>query len=190
MQPASASSRWCSGEYGSITPSSGAPGATSDATGAPGRRGASTIGRSHSGQQLDVFVAELHERRAASCTVRAHQRERLVLAVLAGPQPRHRGLVVGPAGQVEAADPLDRNDRALPQRPRRRLHGQPRESARTPGTRSAARGTGDRSGRRTRAWHSGHITNAAIVVYGRSYGIPRTIVNRGPQFVQLMNGYL
>ena len=38
------------------------------------------------------------------------------------------------------------------------------------------------------ARHSGHILNAAIVVNGRSYGTPRTIVNRGPQFVQLMNG--
>jgi hypothetical protein len=27
-----------------------------------------------------------------------------------------------------------------------------------------------------------------MVVSGRSYGIPRTIVNRGPQLVQLMNG--
>ena len=28
----------------------------------------------------------------------------------------------------------------------------------------------------------------AMVVSGRSYGTPRTIVNRGPQLVQLMNG--
>ena len=32
------------------------------------------------------------------------------------------------------------------------------------------------------------MRNPAIVVSGRSYGTPRTIVNRGPQFVQLMNG--
>ena len=38
------------------------------------------------------------------------------------------------------------------------------------------------------AWHRGHIVKPAIVVSGRSYGTPRTIVNRGPQFVQLMNG--
>ena len=38
------------------------------------------------------------------------------------------------------------------------------------------------------ARQSGHIVNPAIVVNGRSYGTARTIVNRGPQFVQLMNG--
>ena len=38
------------------------------------------------------------------------------------------------------------------------------------------------------ARQSGHISNSAIVVSCRSYGIPRTIVNLGPQFVQLMNG--
>ena len=42
----SASSRWCSGVYGSITPSSRARGATVSVTAAPGLRGASTIGRS------------------------------------------------------------------------------------------------------------------------------------------------
>ena len=38
------------------------------------------------------------------------------------------------------------------------------------------------------AWHAAHITKPAIVVDGRSYGTPVTIVNRGPQLVQLMNG--
>ena len=38
------------------------------------------------------------------------------------------------------------------------------------------------------ARHRGHISNDAIVVSGRSYGTPRTIVKRGPQFVQLVNG--
>src|SRR3954451_7855303 len=38
------------------------------------------------------------------------------------------------------------------------------------------------------ARHAGHISNPAIVVRGRSYGTPRTIVNRGPQSVQLTNG--
>ena len=32
------------------------------------------------------------------------------------------------------------------------------------------------------------MTKPAIVVVGRSYGIPRTIVKRGPQFVQFRNG--
>ena len=33
-----------------------------------------------------------------------------------------------------------------------------------------------------------HISKLAIVVSGRSYGTPRTMVNRGPQLVQLVNG--
>ena len=45
-----------------------------------------------------------------------HQRERLVLALLASAQSRHRRLVVGPAGKVEAADALDRHDAPLAQR--------------------------------------------------------------------------
>ena len=32
------------------------------------------------------------------------------------------------------------------------------------------------------------MVNPAIVVRARSYGMSRTMVNRGPQFVQLMNG--
>ncbi len=38
------------------------------------------------------------------------------------------------------------------------------------------------------AWQAAHMTKPAIVVFGRSYGTPVTIVNRGPQLVQLMNG--
>ena len=38
------------------------------------------------------------------------------------------------------------------------------------------------------ARHRAHISKPAIVVSGRSYGTPRTIVKRGPQSVQLMNG--
>ena len=38
------------------------------------------------------------------------------------------------------------------------------------------------------ARHAGHISKPAIVVSGRSYGTPRTIVKRGPQFVQFTNG--
>ena len=35
---------------------------------------------------------------------------------------------------------------------------------------------------------SAHMAKPAMVVAGRSYGTSRTIVNRGPQLVQLMNG--
>jgi hypothetical protein len=36
---------------------------------------------------------------------------------------------------------------------------------------------------------SAHRGKAAIVVFARSYGIARRTVNRGPQFVQVMNGW-
>ena len=44
-RPSAAASRWCSGVYGSIRPTSRLPGATEGASGASGRRGSSTIGR-------------------------------------------------------------------------------------------------------------------------------------------------
>ena len=44
------------------------------------------------------------------------------------------------------------------------------------------------AGSRYSARQAGHISNAAIVVLGRSYGTSRTIVKRGPQLVQLVNG--
>ena len=44
------------------------------------------------------------------------------------------------------------------------------------------------AGSRYSARHAGHISNAAIVVLGRSYGTSRTMVKRGPQLVQLVNG--
>src|SRR3954449_8372059 len=95
--PASPSSRWCSGEYGSITPSSRAPGATAAATAAGSRRGASTIRgagpprrtppprREHDralgpAQQRRGLLAQLDER-DGRLHVGGHQRERLVLAV-------------------------------------------------------------------------------------------------------------
>src|SRR5262249_20680312 len=37
--------------------------------------------------------------------------------------------------------------------------------------------------------HASHIANTDIVVARRSYGTSRTIVNRGPHAVQLVNGY-
>ena len=49
---------------------------------------------------------------ARGLEVGGHQRERLVLAVLARAQRRHRGLVVCPAREVVAAEALHREDRA------------------------------------------------------------------------------
>ena len=86
-----------------------------------------------------------------------HQRERLLLAVLARAQPRDGRLVVGPAGEVEAADALDRDDRAGAQRLGHRTRsGSPlaahraAAAARSRGRRWAGRGSGGRRGPRTR----------------------------------------
>ena len=54
--------------------------------------------------------------------VLGHQRERAVLAVLARAQPRDGRLVVGPAREVVAADPLDRQDRAAAEQRRGGRH--------------------------------------------------------------------
>ena len=198
-QPAS---RWWSGEYGSITPSSGAPGATDGATRAPGRLGASTIGRAGDSSSSSRGRAHRHQV-ARRRGVGGHQREWLVLAVLARAQLRHRVLVLGQAGEVEAAEPLDGDDRALPERPRCRLDRigrarvvdrsrRPRTRAaragRSQGRRSAGRGSAGPPGPRTRRGRPAHMSKPAIVVFGRSYGMSRTIVNRGPQLVQFVNG--
>ena len=120
--------------------------------------------------------------------VRRHQRERLLLAVLARPQRRDRALVGGHAREVEPADPLDRDD------PRRRASAATTSSS---GWSSRGPQSGQALGwawkrRSVGSWYSAsqraHIVKPAIVVSGRSYGTPRTIVKRGPQSVQLMNG--
>ena len=77
--------------------------------GASARRGAMTIGRARRGERAVVRCASSTS--ASRSASRDHQRERPVLAVLAGPQPRDRGLVVGAAREVEAADALDGDDR-------------------------------------------------------------------------------
>ena len=84
--PVSAASRWCSGEYGSITPSSAERGAT---VGRHGRLGAPR--RQHDrpragGEQLLLRRAQL-DQLARDRDARRHQRERLVLAMLAAAQP-------------------------------------------------------------------------------------------------------
>ena len=123
-------------------------------------------------------VVELDERRAAS-SVAHHQRERLVLAVLARAQPRDRRLVVGAAGEVEAADALDRDDRrrssaaaavaaARDRRVGGRVGRRSAAAARSRGRRWAARGSGGRAGPRTRPGSAAHIAKPAIVVSGRS----------------------
>ena len=119
----------------------------------------------------------------AASRPRRHQRERLVLAVLARAQRGDGGLVVGAAGEVVAADPLDGEDRPAAQQrggrvdeiggrrparsPRRRGRAAP-ATGRTPGRRSAGRGSGGRLGRRTRPGSARTCGTPAIVVSGRS----------------------
>ena len=132
-----------------------------------------------------------------------HHRERLLLAVLARAQRRDRLLRVGPAGEVVAAEALDGDD---PRPPRSAAAAAatasgapPRSSSRPSAPSSRARGP--QSGQALGwAWkrrssgssysrrQSAHISKPDIVVSGRSYGTPSTIVNRGPQLVQLVNG--
>ena len=93
-----------------------------------------------------------------------HDRERLGPAALAIPQPAHRGVVGRVAGEVVAAEALDRDDGARRAGPPPRPPARPRPSRRAPARRSAARraagrrrgrrrarrGTGGRPGRGTR----------------------------------------
>ena len=170
-------------------------------TGASGRRRARTIGRARSRQQFALAGVQVNEL-ARRAEVRRHQRERLVLAVLACAQLGHSGLVVRPAGEVEPTDALHRHYRAVEQRACGGLDGVPRTGIldRAPAA-YASRTCGPQSwhafgwawkrrfaGSRYSARHAGHISNAAIVVFGRSYGTSRTMVKRGPQLVQLVNG--
>ena len=105
------------------------------------------------------------------------------------------------AAEVEAAEPLHRDDAARRGAPPPRA-GAPRRPARGPGRgvfQSARRGphAGQAVGwawkRRSRGSsysrrQSAQRAKPAIVVFGRSYGSARTIVKRGPQFVQFRNG--
>ncbi len=73
-------------------------------------------------EQGPLGIAQ-HDQALRRLGVAAHDRERLVLAVLAAAQLGDRGLVVGPAGEVVAAEPLDGDDQAVPQRRGRRPDG-------------------------------------------------------------------
>ena len=181
--PASASSRWCSGEYGSITPRSAERGATARATGAPG-----AARREHDRPLARRRAAP--RRRGAARPARAPPSRSGAISAngfssrcLRARSARDRVLVVGAARQVVAAEPLDRDDPARrAARGRRRASGigarraPARRAASTSrsaraavaGRRSAGRGSGGRPGRRTRPGTRAHIAKPAIVVSGRS----------------------
>ena len=153
------------------------------ATSAPGRRRATTIGRSRSGQQ-----APPRPRSARPARGRPRGRPpsartacpRGACARAAPPPPPRRSAT---AGEVVAADPLDRDDRARAEHRRGGLDrvaagalADPRPvgvdaagpAARTRGRRWAGRGSGGRAGSSYSARQRSHISKPAIVVSGRS----------------------
>ena len=76
------------------------------------------------GQERDLLVAQRDERPRGR-QVGRHEREGLLLAVLARAQPRDRVRVAGAAGQVIPADALDGHDRPGAQQRRRLRDGVP-----------------------------------------------------------------
>ena len=119
-----------------------------------------------------------------------------------GPAPcgaagRDRLLVARVAGQVVAAEALDGEDRAPASRrraPATRGAGQARRAGAQRQPRPAVV-AGDGLGWKRRSAGSvysrsqpAHSGNPAIVVFARSYGRAVTMVKRGPQCVQVMNG--
>ena len=154
------------GRVGSITPRSALPGATrgradvvAESPGAAARSG-----RPRPVEQAAPRPSESSTSRSRRVEVGDHHRERLVAALLALAQRRDRVVVGGVAGQVVAAEALDRDDRArrassrrasAQRRPRRDV-GRPARAdagaaaARSRGRRRSGRGSGGRPGRRTR----------------------------------------
>ena len=133
--PASASSRWWSGEYGSITPSSGAPGRHRRRRdgGVGAARGRARSAARGPEQQLLLGRPRSTSPRAPR-EVRRHQRERLVLAVLARPQLGHRRLVVGRGRRGGS-----RRCPSPPRSPRRAARGGGLDRVARAGSRTAAR---------------------------------------------------
>ena len=150
-----------------MTPSVGLPGAMPSGSPAPSRRGRITIGRRGPLSARAAASSTTHSSRAA-VQIAHHHRERLVAAPLARAQAPHRRRVARIAGQVEAAQPLDRQDLARRQPPLRLRNRPPRAPDRTPGTHSAARGSAGRRGLRTPRGTRAHMVKAAMVVFGRS----------------------
>ena len=161
--------------------------------------GAGPAGQQHdragrAGQQGGGRVVDLGQFRGRG-QVGGHHRERLVLAVLALAERGDGLLAGGVGGQVVAAQALDGEDAAAAEEFGGRLERVLVASVQRP---SRGPQAGQQVGwawkrRSAGSWysaaHRSHIANGAIVVSGRSYGTSRTMVNRGPQLVQLMNGY-
>ena len=196
--PTSPSSRWCSGEYGSITPRSGAPGATAAATAAPGCRGASTIGRARSASSAAVAASSATSAPAAA-TSGAISANGLSSRCL-----RARSAATAdssPARHARWKPPMPLTATIRPARSAAATAASGSPGTAAPSSAATSRSRGPQAGqafgsawkRRSAgssysAWQAAHMRNGAIVVRARSYGTPSTIVNRGPHPVQLVNG--
>ncbi len=101
-------------------------GATAGAIPASSRTVSSDDGPLGRGEQRLLFRAHVGQAMGAR-KVHHHDREGLLLAVLAAPQIGHHVLSRGVARQVEAAEPLDRDDGAADEQARRRGEGIARE---------------------------------------------------------------
>ena len=157
------------------------------ATGAPSRRAARARSAAPRDREQRALLGV--ETRASASGSARHHGERLLLAVLARAQPRDGGLVGRVAGEVVAAEALDRErsapsrssaDRLLERQREPRPAGRARDRL---GVEAAvgrilvlARGSRGTAGSRPSSCSAGRTARRG------------TIVKRGPQFVQLTNG--
>ena len=163
----------------------GAGPARSDAAGSPAARApAAERDQRLGGRRRRASSAQTACPRDACATAATRQRARRPPRQARWKPPIPLTATIAPARSAAAARP----QRDLQAQPAHRPRRAATPTARTPDRRSAGHGSAGRPDPRTRRRQRSHIGKAAIVVSGRSYGTPRTIVNRGPQLVQLMNG--
>ena len=185
--------------YGRSTPTSGLPGATSGVSAHSSRRRSEHDRPLRAGQERRLALVDLGEPLGGG-EVADHHRERLVGPALA-PAQRGDGIVRRRvAGEVVAAQPLDRHDRTVGERPLRGGDGGVGAVDR-PGRRlepqpGPARRARDRLGVEPPVdgvvilgGALAHTTGSPpSSCWGGRTGAGSVIVKRGPQLVQLMNG--
>ena len=143
-------------------------------------RRAITIGRARS-CSISRVPASSSISASAAAEAGSHQRERPILSMLAFAQRRHRLLGVGATGEVIAAKPLHRHDRAF---------GSTSAAARTassgtrppvrpgPHSRDACRRAPSQSGLSSRAVRSAHRTGVRL---GVKAPVPRVLILRAAE---------
>ena len=196
----------CSGVVGSMNPKVERPGATALGQALGPVRAQHHDRRRRPGQRALLFrrdraIAPDHRK------IARHQGKGLGVAVLEPAQPGDRGSVGRIAGELIAAEPLNRDDLARTDQPgrregrlarrnfaqnflgrRRRRSGATPHSARNRGRRSPAHGSGGRPDRGIRHDRPRTAETAPSSSRTRSNGMPSAIVSRGPQWVQLVKG--